>query len=440
MTDDRDPRADDPAALYGAAESLYEAVRHAPSQELARKEIENVIRMYGRSVEAYVRRGDTDAALGPASMGIAVINTWKAADWYDTAMDWAQRLVLDDERPRDAVPMARLLIANNILSTCGALGYADLSLRYATILRDDVDRCPELLEQPAFALDLHEQAFRGCIIARMNLLRKDSQRLEALGPSIWTDLGEYESWSRGTGDLDVRKRAAELKQRVHWSLLDLDRDWTLRRIGAPPPDPSEATANLGERLERRRLAGWSAAGSAASREDVRALLDGLYASIGDALRVLVEELGLNLHICRALTFLGGIASGRLLPSLFTTLWLLPHSEQEVVPEGSRGTIFRRQNDIALWRMDREVELLLALTELAAVVESLQRQAEIAPFVRLQLRDHNARLLRSLMPGPRLMTDTKVPADDDLRALVDGVSPAGAARVWEGYGTGEESAP
>jgi hypothetical protein len=118
--------------------------------------------------------------------------------------------------------------------------------------------------------------------------------------------------------------------------------------------------------------------------------------------------------------------------LFTFRWLFPHSEREVLPEGSRGAIFRRQNDIALRRMDREVELQIALTELAAIAESLQQQAAIASFVRLLLRDRNARLLKQLSANPKQIVDRTVSADDDLGALVDRISPESIASLWRGY--------
>lgn len=445
---------DHASALYELAEKLYQLVRFTQSKEVLLAGLESVIRAYGQSMREYLDRGALEQALGPASMGIALINTWRMSEWYDWVVEWAERLIFGEYSHRNAVSTGTLMICNNVINTFNSLTklrpenaghYHEMTLRYSQVLLDSASQCQDMAGYGSFQVSFEEKGYRGLIFSRMNLLLRAPERLQELAPMIWKSLDDYESFGRRAGDPDLRAEALNLKRRIYSTLLDVNRDWTLQVLGElDVQNAAEAMEGLSERIDEARKHATAQARqllqssrSEARNAELQNLLDGIYSRVDNALQQIVAEVGLNLHVCRILTALGGIASRRLLPSWFLFSWLFPHNDREALPQGHQATIFESQNKIAQWRMNQEVLLFLALTELAVIVEQVQLDSDVWPLMLSQLRERNVRLLSRLSPeGKKHDKHIKSPSDD-LRSLLTGLSPSSITKTWKEYSATKE---
>jgi hypothetical protein len=118
--------------------------------------------------------------------------------------------------------------------------------------------------------------------------------------------------------------------------------------------------------------------------------------------------------------------------------LFAKNSHETAAPGNSGKQAERQNEFARWQMEHEIELLLALTELAVTVEAVQMNPKLWPLVHASLRQCNAKLLASLSPEAKRFENRTRSADDDLRAVLSGASAENASIALKAYNAAREN--
>lgn len=439
---------DRPKGLGRLAEALYQLVTCVESDAAMKPALGAVVMTYAEAVDAHLGRNQLEGAANAASSVIACINTYGLAEHFDRALAWGRELVLLPRQSGNAVSVGSLLVCNNLISTCSALArlrqgnagdYFELGTTFSRTLLEGIKRCPGADENPSLKREMQAAGHRGIIFGQMGLLQLDPSRFGKIGPSVWDRILDYEAFARKSGDPDQRADVAELKQKVYAYLHHLHPLQVKLFARRTDDDPVAATQGLEARLDSARAAAaavvrqvlTAAVGDRQEAVLERAVSD-CYGPIDKALKVVVEELGLNLHVCRVFAAIGGIASGRLLPSAFILNWLLPLNENEIKPRGRQLTLFKNQTAFARWRMRAEVDLLLGVTRLASLVEGVQPQRELAARLRSLLRAQNARLLASAAVATECFEGRTLSADDDIRNLVSDASPDAARQFWQGY--------
>jgi tetratricopeptide (TPR) repeat protein len=340
-----------------------------------------------------------------------------------SALEWGERILsLQAAPPED--PTGCTMIVGNLINTCTLLAAIEQA-RAEPYLRKAVEfaRLSEKWTTTGTKLDaqnatLWTRLIRSAASVHYRLVEQQFDSFTRYADEVRGLCERFFALAESHDDQELRLEAREFAESLELRLRLLRPEWTgsLRPSTTRDDQPEDPDIDLEAWLDAgTKLA--EAANAADGSERERAVdhaLSRCYAKLASALRAVLDDIGLNHHVCRLLVALGALGSERMAGMDFQMIgqWVSVRSGPEDADERRR-----RQNMFPSRALRARV--LEPLFTLEAFVRKAPALTETELSTRRRLSIHNGNLLRRLLGQGRYSAHQGLPTEQasDLAQLL-----------------------